>query len=102
MIIEWKNLGSKIQFTDPNSLGLTYLTRVRLGLSHLPDHKFCHNFRDLVSLTFGSGEVTETAKHYPLHCSNFIRKKQSLMQIIEKINPNFLSMNENSLTVLLF
>ena len=33
-------------FNVPNSLGLTYLTRLRVGLSHLREHKFRHNFRD--------------------------------------------------------
>ena len=68
-IIKWNKLGSKICcfpscklfrnrilefvrpqpdniFNAPNSLGLTYLTRVRVGLSHLHELKFCHNFRD--------------------------------------------------------
>ena len=32
-------------FNVPNCLGLTYLTRLRVGLSHLREHKFRHNFR---------------------------------------------------------
>ena len=42
---------------EPNSTynindtkGLKLLTRLRLGLSHLGDHKFRHNFQDCVSL----------------------------------------------------
>ena len=31
-------------FNVPNSLGLTYLTRLRHVSSHLRKHKFCHNF----------------------------------------------------------
>ena len=32
-----------------DSKGLTLLTRLQLGLSHLGDHKFRHNFQDCVS-----------------------------------------------------
>ena len=33
---------------DP--MGIKYLTRLRLGLSHLNDHKFRHNFQDCLNL----------------------------------------------------
>ena len=29
-------------FNAPNSLGLTYVSRLRVGLSHLPEHKLRH------------------------------------------------------------
>ena len=32
---------------DP--MGIKYLTRLRLGLSHLSDHKFRHNFQDCLN-----------------------------------------------------
>ena len=32
-----------------NPTGLKLLTRLRLGLSHLNDHKFNHNFKDCIS-----------------------------------------------------
>ena len=32
-----------------NPTGLKLLTRLRLGLSHLNDHKFNHNFRDCIN-----------------------------------------------------
>ena len=34
-------------FNVPNSLGLTYLARMRVDLSQLREHKFHRNFRDL-------------------------------------------------------
>ena len=30
-------------------MGIKYLTRLRLGLSHLNDHKFRHNFQDCLN-----------------------------------------------------
>ena len=32
-----------------NPIGLKLLTRLQLGLSHLNDHKFNHNFRDCIN-----------------------------------------------------
>ena len=61
-----------------NSLGLTYLTRLRFGLSHL--------------------RVIEPTKHYLLHCSNFKNERQILLQNVRNVTPNLLSMNEDALT----
>ena len=30
-------------------MGIKYLTRLRLGLSHLSDHRFRHNFQDCLN-----------------------------------------------------
>ena len=80
-IIEWNKLDSNIHcspsyklfrkrilefirpqpnsiFNVPNSLGLTYLTRLRVGLSHLCEHKFHHNFRGSLNPTCNYGNVT--------------------------------------------
>ena len=32
-----------------DSMGIRYLTILRLGLSHLNDHKFRHNFQDFLN-----------------------------------------------------
>ena len=46
-------------FNAPNSLGLTYLTRVRVGLSHLHELKFRHNFRDSLNPICNCGNATK-------------------------------------------
>ena len=120
-IIEWNKLDSNIRcspsyklfikqipefirprpnsiFNVPNSLGLTYLTRLRVGLSHLHEHKFRHNFRDSLNPICNCGSAIESTKHYLLHCSNFKSERQTLLQNVRIVNPNFLSMNEDALT----
>ena len=67
-------------FNVPNSLGLTYLTRLRVGLSHLREHKFRHNFRDSLNPICNCGSGIESTKHYLLHCSNFKNERQTLLQ----------------------
>ena len=78
-----------------NSLGLTYLTRLRVGLSHLREHKFHHNFRDSLNPTCNCGNAIESTKHYLLHCSNFKNQRQS--QNVRIVNPNRLSISKNAL-----
>ena len=82
-ILEFIRPQPKSIFNAPNSLGLTYLTRLRVGLSHLHEHKF------------------HTSKHYLLHCSNFKNERQTLLQNVRIGNPNLLSMNEDALIHLL-
>ena len=51
--------------------GLKLLTRLQLGLSHLNEHKFCHNFKDCLNpLCFCSLEI-EVTSHYLLHSAIF-------------------------------
>ena len=55
-------------FVCSNLKGIQLLTRVRLGLSHLREHKFKHNFQDTINPTWNYGEGIETSCHYLLHC----------------------------------
>ena len=41
---------AKPTYNIHNPIGLKFLTRFRLGLSHLKEHKFKHNFQDCVNL----------------------------------------------------
>ena len=81
-----------------NSLGLTHLTRMRVGLSHLHEHRFWHNFRDSLNPICNRSNAIESTKHYLLHCSNFKNERQSLLQNVRIVNPNLLPMNEDALT----
>ena len=69
-----------------NSLDLTYLNRLRVGLSHFRDHKFRHHFHDSLSPIRDCGKATETTKHYLLHCSNFMYERRSLLQNYPKFH----------------
>ena len=54
-----------------NPKGLKLLTRLRLGLSHLREHKFRHNFQDTINpLCFCDLEIEDTS-HFLLHCHLF-------------------------------
>ena len=51
-------------FNIHNPLGIKYLTRIRVGLSHLKEHKFRHNFQDSVDPMCSCASGVETTKHF--------------------------------------
>ena len=101
-ILEFIRLQPNSIFNVPNSLALVYLTKLRVGLSSLREHKVRHNFRDSLNSICYCGNAIELTKHYFLHYStNFNKDRQHLLQNFRIANPNILSMNEDLLTHLL-
>ena len=49
--------------------------RLRLGLSHLREHKFKHNFQDSINPLCNCGHDIESTTHYLLHCPLFLMKE---------------------------
>ena len=49
-----------------NPIGLQLLTRFRIGLSHLNEDKFKHNFRDFLNPLCACTLEPETTSHYLL------------------------------------
>ena len=87
-ITEWNNLDRDIRNSDSlnvfkfsllkfvrpvansvfeinNPYGLKLLTKLRLGLSHLRNHKFRHNFQDCINPIFVCGREMETTTPFP-------------------------------------
>ena len=81
-------------FNVDSSEGLKFLTRIRLGLSHLADHKFRHNFQDCVYPVCSCGQGIETSTHFLLHCSNYHCARQTLIEKRKKIDSNTLKEND--------
>ena len=86
-----------------NLKGIKLLTRLRLGLSHLHDHKFKHNFQDcLCPLCFCSDEI-ETSTHYLCQCPTFTNKRLTLLNKIKSINCSISECSDAAVTkILLF
>ena len=75
--------------------GLKLLTHLRLGLIHLHEYKFCHNFQDCVNPLCSCSLEIEDTSHYLLHCHHFSNRRIDLMNGVNSIIPNFQSMNDN-------
>ena len=109
VIIEWNNLDisihnskslstfkkSILQLIRPslsstynyfNNKGIKHITRLRLGLSHLRDHKFKDGFLDSLNPICSCGLDVETTCHYLLHCPNFTNERSILLNVVSTIN----------------
>ena len=86
-----------------DSKGLTLLTRLRLGLNHLGDHKFRHNFQDCVSSMCSCDQDIETTTHFLLHCPNHHCARKTLFHKINQVSGNILRQSDSAITkILLF
>ena len=77
---------------DPK--GLTFLTRLRLGLNHLNEHRFRHNFQDCLNPLCSCSLEIEDTSHYLLHCHHFSHHRVVLMNSVKSICDNFDSMSK--------
>ena len=60
---------------DPR--GIKLLTRLRVGLSHLHEHKFRHNFQDSLDPFCNCSQHIETTIHFFLHWSNYSNQRKT-------------------------
>ena len=86
---------------DPH--GLKLLTRLRVGLSHLRDHKFKHGFNDILDPFCPCNMEIESVSHFFLRCDFLIDLRTDLMNDLFNIDQNIPQYNETLLTeILLF
>ena len=69
------------------------ITRLRLGFSHLREHKFKHNFQDTL-------EVESTSRYF-LHCHFFDALRATLMNNLRNIDSDLPTHGDKSLTNIL-
>ena len=86
---------------DP--LGLKLLTRIRLGLSHLNEHRFNHNFDSCINPLCSCSLEVESTKHFFLHCHHYTNIRKTLLNTVEMIDGSILNVNDDDLIeILLF
>ena len=85
-------------FDIHSPLGIKLLTRLRLGLSPLHEHKFRHCFQDTLNPLCECTKDIESTMHFFLHCANFLIPRQTLFQKIRNIDNNILSQSQTQLT----
>ena len=71
------------------------LTRLRLGLSRLSDHKFKQSFQDSLNPICSCGTDVETTIHGLLHCPVFSDERLIHIDNIRNINKNILNLNNS-------
>ena len=79
-----------------DSVGVKLLARLRLGFSHLREHKFRHGFRDILNPLCPHGIGAETSAHYFLRCHFYNANRSTLMNELDETNSSFSIQNENN------
>ena len=81
-------------FNVHNPHGIKLFTRLRVGSSHLLEHKFRHNFQDSLDSYCSCGRHIETIIHFFLHCSNNSNQRKTLFDEIGNLNRSLLNLND--------
>ena len=84
---------------DP--VGLKFLTRLRLNLSHLREHKFKHKFQDTLSPLCSCSLESESVRHYLLHCLFYSVQRKTLLDSLLAIDESISNLSEENLVRLL-
>ena len=77
-------------FNCHNPKEIKFITRLRLGLIYLREHKFKYSFQDFLNLCRCDLD-NESTTHFLLHCPTCITERGTLLSTIETTN-NFLDL----------
>ena len=77
------------------------ITRLRLGFSHLQEHKFKHNFQDILNLLYSCSIEAESTSHYFLCCRFFDALRTTLMYDIRNTDSDLLILRDENLSNIL-
>ena len=75
--------------------GIKLLTRLEVGLYHLCEHKFRHNFQDSLDPFYNCGRHIETTIHFFLHFSNYSNQGKTLLEKISNIKRSLLNQKDS-------
>ena len=83
-ILKFIRASSNSIFNCHSSKGIKLITKLRLGLSHLREHKFRLNFQDTLNPICRCGENIETTIYCLLHYPNYLDEWRTTFKILEK------------------
>ena len=84
-----------------NPLGFCLLTRLRLGLSHLNEHKFNHDFKNCVNPLCTCSLGIESTSHFFLHCNHYNNILSTPLNELKSLEGNILKLSDTTLTNLI-
>ena len=77
--------------------------KLRLGLSHLREHKFKHSFQDTLNSFCSCGLDVETNTYFIFYCPLFTNQRHTLLSTVNDFDSSLTNANDLMLThVLLF
>ena len=102
---------SLLQFSRPSgsevynihdSIGLKYFTRLRLEFSHLREHKFRHNFHDIINPLCSCNVLeSEFVNHFFLLCPIYASQRKILLDSIFELDAGVENLSNSKLAELL-
>ena len=86
-------------FSCHNPCGIKLITRLRLGFSHIREHKLRHNFQDTLNLICSCRENSETTNYYLLPFPNYLNlnEKMALLNNLQNVEEHILDRNYSRL-----
>ena len=84
--------GSSV-FRCHNCKGVKLVSKLRVGLSHLQEHKFKHGFLDSLNPTCSRSQDIERSTRFLLHCSNYSIERLTFLNITRNTDRNILYKN---------
>ena len=97
-ILKFIRSSQKSSFDCDNPTGTKYVTKIRLGLSHLREHKFKLSFNDSVNSICNCRNDVESATHFFLYCPLYCNERCTLLGSLAKIDQKLLDSTDSSLT----
>ena len=85
-------------FGSYNLKRIKYLTGLRVGLSHLDEHKLKNNFQDTLNPFCICGSDAENPCQFLLHCPNFLTERNTFLNKITNIESNILYQADATIT----
>ena len=76
---------SKSYFKIHDPVGLRYLFQLRVSLSPLRGHKWCHNFIDTPSGICHCKQGIEDTNHFLFICPSYVAKRAALVNSVNEI-----------------
>ena len=90
-------------FSIHNPVGVKHLTRLRLQLSNLNEHKFRHGFEDKISPMCSCNAEIESNEHFLLRCHFYSSQRLELFDKLNKINSSFFKLSaKDQVNILLY
>ena len=97
-ILKFKTPTANSIFGCRNPTGVKLLTKLRLWLSHIREHKFKYSFKDTLNALCSCGKEVATTFHFLRSCPDYSDERLSLLSKIRNINPNTLENTNSQIT----
>ena len=85
-------------YNSHNPWGICLITRLRLGLSHLREHKFKNGFEETLNPLCSCGNDVDSTEHFLLHCPRFVNERRTLLSTLGNFNCSLLENTNKVLT----